>query len=295
MNNRSLVELILLASLWGGSFIFMRIGSPEFGPILFMALRTLVASLFLCPLMVVKKQTTALQGRWGKMFILGALNTAIPFALFGYAVLSLSAGITSVLNATTPMFAALVAYIWLKEKLSASSAIGLAIGFSGVYFLMSDKLTLDNHDALLPTLAVLGATLCYGIAASFTKKYFSDVKSLALAGGSQLTATIILMPFGLCFLPSEIPSNDAIGSVIVLGVLCTGIAYILFFKLINDVGPTKAISVTYLIPMFGLMWGYIFLNEQITSAIVFGCLMILLGVGLTTGVLSRERVKAIKK
>ena len=168
--NRSLIELVLLAAIWGASFLFMRIGAPEFGAILFMALRTLIASLFLYPLMMVKKQTHTLSGRWPKMMVLGAFNTAIPFALFGYAILSLSAGVTSVLNATTPMFGAIVAYIWLKDKLSPTGFVGLMLGFIGVYCLMSDKLAQNSATVLLPTLAVLGATLCYAIAANFTKK-----------------------------------------------------------------------------------------------------------------------------
>ncbi|WP_286261492.1 DMT family transporter [Thalassotalea atypica] len=289
MNQKSLIEMILLASLWGSSFLFMRIGSPELGPILFMALRTLTASVFLFPLMVLKKQTSSLTGQWGKMFVLGALNTAIPFALFGYAVLTLSAGVTSVLNATTPMCGAIVAYLWLKDKLSPGAIFGLLLGFAGVYFLVSDKLHANADAIVLPTLAVIGATLCYGIAANFTKHYFSHVKPLALAAGSQISASIILLPLSLFFLPNAMPSEAAIYSVVFLGIFCTGLAYILFFRLIADLGPTKAISVTYLIPVFGLLWGFIFLDEQITESIIIGCIMILSGVGLTTGVFSRWR------
>ncbi len=291
MSKSSLAELILLAALWGSSFLFMRIGSPEFGPILFMALRTVIASFLLYPLMHLKKQHHSLKGRWGKMFVLGTLNTAIPFAFFGYAILHLSAGITSVLNATTPMFGALVAYFWLKDKLSVSASLGLALGFAGVYFLMSDKLSTNANVVILPTFAVLGATLCYGLAANFTKRHFSGVKSLALAAGSQISASILLLPFGLLFLPTTMPSASAFYSVIILGVFCTGLAYIIYFRLIADLGPTKAISVTYLIPLFGLLWGYLFLDEQITSPIIIGCLMILSGVGLTTGLFTRQRLK----
>jgi drug/metabolite transporter (DMT)-like permease len=291
MDKQSLFELILLAALWGSSFLFMRVGSPEFGPILFMALRTVIASLCLYPLMLVKKQQHSLTGYWPKMLMLGALNTAIPFAFFGYAILHLSAGVTSVLNATTPMFGALVAYFWLKDKLSVSSSLGLVLGFVGVYFLVSDKLNSQATQIILPTLAVLGATLCYDIAANFTKRHFQGVKPLALAAGSQISASLMLLPFSLFFLPRTLPSADAIYSVIILGVLCTGLAYILFFRLITDLGPTKAISVTYLIPVFGLFWGYVFLDEQVTYSIIMGCLMILAGVGMTTGVLSRKRSK----
>ncbi|NMP33416.1 DMT family transporter [Thalassotalea sp. M1531] len=289
MPTKSIIELVTLAALWGASFLFMRIGSPEFGAILFMALRTLIASLFLTPMMIMKKQHGQLSGRWLKIFIMGSLNTAIPFVLFGYAVLYLSAGVTSVLNGTTPIFGAIVAFFWLKDRISLPAMIGLMLGFAGVYILMSGKISSGSENVLLPTLAVLGATFCYAIAANFTKLYLNDLKPLVLAAGSQISATILLLPIGLYYLPETLPSTDAILSVIALGIFCTGIAYILFFRLITDVGPTKAISVTYLIPMFGLLWGYLFLNEEINTSIIAGSCCILIGVGLTTGLFTRGR------
>ncbi|MFD2166461.1 DMT family transporter [Thalassotalea euphylliae] len=289
MSSKSFAELMLLAAIWGASFLFMRIGSPEFGPLLFMALRTLTAALFLTPFMVLKKQHSQLHGRWHQVFIMGAFNTAIPFALFAYAVLSLSAGVTSVLNATTPIFGAIVAFFWLKDKITPLAMIGLALGFIGVYVLMSDRLAADAQSTFLPALACLAATFCYAIAANYTKQYMSDIKPLALAAGSQISSAAMLLPLGLFFLPNTMPSGMAWLVVVVLGVLCTGLAYIIFFRLIADVGPTKAISVTYLIPVFGLMWGSIFLDEAITLTIIAGCGSILTGVGLTTGFIGRRR------
>ncbi|XQW86585.1 DMT family transporter [Thalassotalea piscium] len=289
MQTRPLLEFPLLASIWGGSFIFMKIAGPEFGPILFMALRTLVASLFLYPLLIWHKQTSALNGYWPKIFIVGSLNTAVPFVLFGWATLYLSAGMTSVLNATTPMFGAIVAFIWLKDKLSISAVIGLLIGFIGVYFLMLDKLMVNAEAVILPTLAVLLAALCYGISANYTKRYLSDIKPLALAAGSQISATLLLLPISLFFLPSAVPSTNAFAAVITLGIICTGVAYIIFFRLIAALGPAKTISVTYLIPAFGLFWGALFLDEVITTWMICGCLCVLTGVALTTGVIKFRR------
>ena len=282
------LELVLLAAIWGASFLFMRIGSPEFGPILFMALRTLIASLFLLPLVFIKKQQTNFSGNWQKIFIGSLFNTTVPFVLFGYATIQLSAGVTSILNATTPMFAAIVAFVWFKDKLNKSSILGLIVGFFGVYLLMFDKISATDNSIILPTVAVLLATLCYGIGANYTKHYLVNIKPLTLAAGSQITASVVLLPIALFFLPDHLPSIEAINAVILLGVLCTGIAYILFFRLIADLGPAKAVSVTYLIPAFGLFWGYLFLNEQITPWIIMGSCFILLGVGLTTGVIARS-------
>lgn len=286
---KPIIELPLLAAIWGASFIFMKIGTPEFGPFLFMAMRTLIASLFLIPFIYLHKQQGALKGYWPKLFIVGMLGTAIPFVLFGWATLTLTAGITSVLNATTPMFGAIVAFIWLKDKLSLSAMIGLLIGFIGVYFLMYDKLILAQKNVILPTLAVMLASLCYGISANYTKKYLTGIKPLALAGGSQVMATTILLPISIFFLPDQIPSLPAISSVLILGILCTAIAYIIFFRLIAHVGPTKTISVTYLIPAFGLFWGAVFLDEVITAWMIFGCALILTGVALTTGALKYKK------
>jgi drug/metabolite transporter (DMT)-like permease len=288
-------ELILLAAIWGASFMFMRVGSPEFGPILFTTLRTAIAAAFLFSCLVLYKETKALNGRWRQIFVVGALNTAIPFALFGYATLTLTAGTTSVLNATTPMFGAIVGYFWLKDKLPLSAAIGLIIGFIGVYFLVSENLHLSDittinsqENALLPTLAALLAAMCYGISANYTKKHFTGIKPLALAAGSQISATAMLIPVSLFFIPEQMPSSSAIGSVLLIGTICTGLAYILFFRLIAELGPAKAISVTYLIPAFGIMWGALFLNEKISITMLIGGVVILLGVALTTGIFKRK-------
>jgi len=290
---KPIIELPLLAAIWGASFIFMKIGSPEFGPILFMAMRTLVASLFLIPLLFINKKQSALSGRWHKIFIVGTLNTALPFVLFGWATLTLSAGNTSVLNGTTPMFGALVAYFWLKDKLSFSAAIGIFLGFLGVYLLMFDKIMIENSPVILPTLAVMLAALCYGISANYTKMYLSGISPLALAAGSQISATVLLLPLSLFFLPETLPSTNATLSVIALGIVCTGVAYILFFRLIDALGPTKAISVTYLIPVFGILWGVIFLNETITYWTILGAIVICLGVALTTGVIKFNKKSPI--
>jgi drug/metabolite transporter (DMT)-like permease len=294
-NYQSGIELVTLAALWGASFMFMRVGSPEFGPFLFTALRTGIAALFLYFCLIKYQQTNALAGRWRQIFVVGALNTAIPFALFGYATLTLTAGTTSVINATTPMFGAIVAYFWLKDKLTLSATIGLIIGFIGVYLLVSENLHFgdsagqnNSTNALVPTLAALLAAMCYGISANYTKKHFTGIKPLALAAGSQISATVILLPISLCFIPETMPSSAAIGSVLLIGTICTGVAYILFFRLIAQLGPAKAISVTYLIPAFGILWGALFLGEKISLTMLLGGVVILIGVALTTGVIKRR-------
>jgi len=277
------IELLALAAIWGASFLFMRVGSPELGPFLFTLLRTGIAALFLIACIKITKKRYQLNGYKFKIFCVGIMNTAIPFVLFSYATLTLTAGTTSVLNATVPMFGALVAYIWLKDKLSITASIGLLFGFLGVYLLMAEQVSV-NRDALLPALAAIGAAACYGIAASMTKKYLSGLSPLLLATGSQASATIALLPLGLMFIPTEMPSSEALLSVVAIGILCTGIAYIMFFRLIDAVGPAKTISVTYLIPFFGIFWGFVFLEEEITTKMITTSLITLFGVALTTGI-----------
>lgn len=289
MKTNPLFELIFLAALWGASFLFMRVASPELGPVLLMALRTLVASLILLPILFYKKQQMALSGKYKEIFIVAMFNTAIPFVLFGFATLSLSAGVTSVLNATTPMFGVLVAFLWLKEKTQLSNLLGLIVGFIGVYLLMADKTHDTTNEVLFPTMAVLLATCCYGISANYTKVKLSGIGSLALATGSQVAAALVLIPISFWFLPQNSVSQEAVISVTLLGVFCTGLAYILFFRLISALGPNKAITVTYLIPVFGILWGAIFLSEKISTSTIIGAGTILLGVGLSTGVLNPRK------
>lgn len=174
------------------------------------------------------------------------------------------------------MFGAIVAFVWLKDKLSLSATLGLLFGFLGVYLIVSENLQFSAVTGiqqvqtnvlvttLLPILAAMLAALCYGISVNYTKKYLSTIKPLALAAGSQISATVMLFPISLGFIPDTMPSSNAIWSVLLIGVICTGLAYILFFRLIAALGPAKAISVTYLIPAFGILWGALFLDEKIS-------------------------------
>lgn len=289
------IFLITLAAIWGGSFLFMKIGSPEFGPIAFMFLRTAIAFIVLFPLLTIKKSSHLLIKHWRRFLVVGFFNTALPFVLFAYAVLSLSAGMTSILNATTPMFGALIGFFWLKDKLTIRSIVGLIIGFSGVIILVLGRDVPVSFAAFSPVIAVLVATACYGLAANYTKQYFTGIDSTTMATGSQLAATIILAPLAALFIPDSMPSTNAWLAGLALGVVCTGLAYVLFFKLIANLGPTNAVSVTYLIPVFGVFWGALFLGEEITPTILIGGGVILLGVALATDVFSAIAKKAKNK
>jgi drug/metabolite transporter (DMT)-like permease len=289
MNLRQLLELVVLAALWGASFLFMRIGAPEMGPVGLIAIRTLVAGLFLLPFLFFYKGYRGMRRHVPAIALVGVIGSAMPFALIAYATLTVTAGYASILNATTPMFGALVAWIWLGDRLKPSGIIGLLIGFAGVFVLVWGRGEMPTLQLGTAVAAALTATLLYGLAATTTKRYLAEVHPLTLATLSQLFAAASLLPLALLAVPEQMPSAKAWWSVILLGIASTGIAYVIYFKLIGQVGPTKTLTVTYLIPAFGLFWGWLFLDEQIRLSMVAGCLLILLGVGLTTGVLVNGR------
>ncbi|MDI9653618.1 DMT family transporter, partial [Burkholderia cenocepacia] len=226
------------------------------------------------------------------LFVVGALNSGIPFCLFAFAELTLSAGVTSVINATTPLWGALVAYLWLKDKLSLPRALGLVIGFAGVLTLVWNQIANAHGDTgagatALAAAAALGATLLYGIAANYTKRKLSGVDPLVNAAGSMIGSTILLLPFAIATWPAAPVGVHAWGAVLALGVACTGIAYFIFFYLIAHIGPARAITVTFVIPVFGLLWGALFLGEHVSAVMIEGCAIVLVGTALATGVIKR--------
>ncbi|WP_280150977.1 DMT family transporter [Piscinibacter sp. XHJ-5] len=295
MKTSDVGELFALAALWGASFLFMRMGAVEFGPVALAAVRVIGATLFLLPLLRARGQLGELRVHWRPLLIVGVLNSALPFLCYSYAALSITAGLSSIFNAATPLFGAVIAWLWLNDRLTPSRIVGLAIGFAGVLWLAWDKASFKPGGSGWAIVACLAATLCYGISASYTKKKFTGVPPLAVATGSQLSATLVLLPLALLWWPAAMPSQTAWIAAGLLAVACTGVAYVLYFRLIAHVGPANAIAVTFLIPVFAVLWGWVFLDEGITPQMVIGCAVILAGTGLTTGVLklpSRAPVRA---
>ncbi|GEA08228.1 multidrug DMT transporter permease [Alteromonas sp. KUL42] len=285
---KDIISLLVLAGIWGGSFIFMRVAAPEFGIYVLVAIRTLLATAVLLPLLMLTGSIKEIKRHWLAIALVGLANTAVPFVLFNYSSLHLEAGVNAILNATAPMFGAIVAWIWLGDKLTKSAMVGLVIGFFGVAVISQQKVGTGDI-SFIPILTALFATLGYGIAASMMKKWLQGVKPLVVATGSQAMASVILAPFALATLPEVMPSMNAWLNAIALSIGGTGIAYILYFKLIADIGPSKAITVAYLVPLFGIVWGILFLQEHLTSQTILGGVLVLLGVALTTGVIKRKR------
>jgi drug/metabolite transporter (DMT)-like permease len=294
MKGSDLAELFGLAALWGGSFLFMRMGAAEFGPVALAAVRVIGAALCLLPLLHARGQMRVLRAHWRPIFIVGICNSALPFLCFSYAALSITAGLSSIFNAATPLFGAVIAWWWLKDRLTPSRIAGLAIGFVGVLWLAWDKASFKPGGSGWAVVACLAATFLYGLSASFTKKHLAGVAPLAVATGSQLSAALALALPALVWWPATTPSTSAWVAAGLLAVLCTAVAYVMFFRLIAHIGPANAIAVTFLIPLFAVLWGWLFLAEGLTPAMVFGCAAILLGTGLATGLL-RLPTRAIVK
>ena len=298
MTVRNSLELVLLAALWGASFLFMRIATPEFGAVALIEVRVLVASLFLLPIWFFRESAVTkitAQKHWRSIVMVGILNSAVPFVLFAYSTLHITGGFSSILNSTVPLWGALVAWIWLGKLLSRDAMIGITLGLLGVAVLLSDSLSLTQSQANLGILAALVASVLYGIAANYTAEKLRNVSALSIATFSQVAATIILLPFALLLMPQTTISLQAWMSVLVLGVFCTGLAYTLYFRLIAQIGSTKAITVTFLIPVFGTLWGALFIDEIITLEMVIGMLIILVGTAMVNGVLSFKSAAAQNK
>ena len=297
MNPIELAQLVFLAALWGGSFLFIRVGVTDFGVAPLMALRVGIGALFLLIVLFSRRPARealgTLRERAWPLFVVGILNSAAPFCLFAWAELTLSAGVTSVINATTPLWGAVVAYVWLKDRLSGMRVVGLAIGFAGVLALVWDQVVThagggaSSTSAALAALAALVAAALYGVAASYTKRHLTGVDPLTVAAGTMTGATLVLAPIALLTWPAAPISLHAWGAVLGLGVACTGVAYLLFFRLIAAVGPARAITVTFVIPIFGILWGALFLGERVSMGMVEACAAILVGTALATGFVKR--------
>ena len=275
-------RLVFLAAIWGSSFLFMRIAAPVLGPAVLIEYRVGFAALFLAAVGLVLKRRLELRRNWKHYLILGALNSAIPFLMFAYAARTLSASVLSVLNATAPMWGALIAAVWSRQSLSGTGALGLLLGTAGVSLLVGFDSVTSREGAGIAVAAGLAAALCYGIASAYARSV-RNVEPFANAHGSMWAATLLVIP-ALPFFPQPAEAGIGImGAALALGVMCTGVAYIFYFKLIEDVGTTSALTVTFLVPLFGILWGALFLHEAIGWHTIAGSTIVIMGTALVTG------------
>lgn len=282
MSTANLLRLILLAAIWGSSFLFMRIAAPVLGPALLIEYRVAFAALFLAIVAVFVKKNLDLRSNWKHYLILGLFNSALPFLMFAFAARTLSASVMSVINATAPMFAALIGALWMRQTVSKRVATGLVLGTIGVALLVGFDHVSTREGAGLAIAAAVFASFNYGVASVYTKAARS-VEPFANAHGSMWAATIWVLPAALLFPAPAAATTGTMAAALALGIMCTGVAYLLYFGLIRDVGMTSALTVTFLNPLFGILWGVLFLQETIGWHTIAGSAIVIGGTALVTG------------
>jgi len=268
-------RLLLLAAIWGASFLFNRIAAPTLGPVLTAELRTVIAGIALLAWFAIIGFDPEWRRWWRQYLVLGVLTSGLPFLCWAYAALSLTAGLMAVLNATSPMWGALLAALLLGERLSRRRAAGLLIGIVGVALV-----TRPTTDAELPYAAIaaaLAAAFCYGLSGAYITRWARGAPSRGMAVGTQLVAGVLLIPLIPLWPPAAAPTPLVAVSILALGLVCGAIAYLLYFRLIADLGATGALTVTYLIPVFGVLWGALFLGEALSASMLAGGALVILG------------------
>lgn len=280
MNIFSSLELLLLAAVWGASFLFTRIAVPVLGPVWLIELRVWLAGLTLLILLIRLNLLSEIRTYFIPLFIIGCINSAIPFLLFAFAALYLPAGFSSILNATAPLFGSLISWLWLREKLTWSQFLGLIVGFAGVTVLVGWTTIPITPSFIFSFLAGLLAAFMYAIAALYTKQNLVGVSPMTIATGSQLGAGIVLLPLTPFFVPKAPITPEVWAVVLALALFSTALAYIIYFHLISNIGTKNSLLVAYLIPLFAMFWGATVLNEPITASMIVGCTLILSGVAI---------------
>ena len=252
------------------------------GPTLLVEFRVGLAALFLASFSLFIRSSLNVRANWKHYLILGFFNAALPFLLFGFAAQTLSASLLSILNATSPIFGAILGALYARQPLTAKTILGLGLGVAGVTLLVGyDKIILQPG-AGSAIAAALSAAFCYGIATTYAK-HSKTVSFFCNAHGSMWAATILIAPAVLFFPANELPGNGVMASVMALGIVCSGIAFLLYFRLVADLGPASALTVTFLIPVFGILWGHLFLGEEVGWHTLAGTLIVISGTALVTG------------
>ncbi len=293
------VRLILLAAIWGASFLFMRIASPEFGAINTAFLRVLFGFLGLTVILFIMKSSYNFEGKFKSSLILGVINSGLPFFMYCLAARWLPAGYSAVLNATTPLMGALIGFAFFCEKLTARKWGGVVLGLVGIMIITTIGESQSTGETLAGVIACLVATGCYGVAGFLTRRWISNKGGLdpkIVAFGSQIGATLFLLPFFIWSTTTGPSINWLQGnvwaSVVAVGLICTAFAYILYFRLIADIGPLRSLTVTFLIPPFAVLWGYLALGETINEGFIIGAFIVCVSVWL---VVSPEKAPAVLK
>ena len=278
MEIRYWILLTFLGALWGSAFMFIKVATPEFGPIALVNTRLLIASLIFLPILLQKKYIHLLKPIWKQVLVLSIMNNAIPFTLFSYASFGADSNILAILNATTAFNTMIIAYLWIGESVSLKQLFGLILGFIGIFILVNPQ---NSDTTLIASLSALLAAFFYSYSTVYIQRQSVNANKMVLIGWSIVFSAVLMIPVSIFNLPETLPSASAIGSAFWLGAVSTGLGFLGYVRLIDKIGAVKTSTVAYFLPVFGIIWGSIFLDEKITSTIILGCLIVLIGIYLS--------------
>ena len=286
MSLKQLTALFALGALWGASYIFIRVAVTPIGPVMLMFLRAALTAAILLGYASLRRLPLDIRAHWRKFLVLGFFGSALPFTLIAWAELTVTGSMAAILMSTTPLFTAFVAAVGLGEPLTPHKLIGALLGIVGVSITVGGSPLDLNPEVIAATLALLAATLSYATGGVFAKRFFRGVDNLSMSTGQLLSAAIILAPFSALDLPVYEVSAVVALATLALVLLCTAFAYQLYYYLIISAGPLQALTVTLLIPVFGLIWGALLLDETISPGMISGLAIVLVSVGLVTGMIA---------
>ncbi len=273
MEFRYWILLTFLGALWGSAFMFIKVATPEFGPIALVNARLIIASFIFLPILLRSKYIHLLKPIWRQVLVLAILNNAIPFTLFSYASFGADSNILAILNATTAFNTMIIAYIWIGENVSLKQLFGLLLGFIGIFILVNPQ---NSETTLISSMSALLASFFYSYSTVYIQRQSVNANKMVLIGWSIIFSAVIMLPVTIFYLPDSIPSISAIGSAIWLGAISTGLGFLGYVRLIDKIGAVKTSTVAYFLPVFGIIWGAIFLDEIISSTIINGFLIVLI-------------------
>lgn len=291
---RDVIELLLLSVLWGGAYLFTRAAVPDFGPAPLVAMRLGIAALILLPILAWRGGLPQLWAMPSTLLMVGVPFTALPFMLMTWGALHITAGVSAVLNASAPMFAALLAHFVMKERLGRWRVAGLVLGFIGVLWLMSGgPLALRSGNGALAVAAVLGTALLWSLGATYTRKRLAGVDAMVTTVGSLTAASLVLAPLAWASWPEQPPTARAWAEMAFLGVFSSGLGMWMYFRLLRRIGALRSMSVTFLSPLVAMVSGALYLGEALTWQMVGGCAVVLLGTAMSLGLIGDAAQKGV--
>ena len=274
MELKDWILLTALAAIWGSAFMFIKISAVDFGPILLVTLRLLIAGLVFMPFLLSKKKRSLFRAYLPAILIIAIVSNAIPFTMFAYASLGATSNMLGILNGTTAFLTTIIAYFWLKEAVTSKQIIGLLLGFVGVLILVNPS---NGSTTLIASMCAMIGSLCYAFNAAYLQKYHSNSDKIVLIGWSMLFGGFFMIPLASFNLPNSMPDTNSILALFWLAVISTGLGYLAYVRLIDRIGAVKTVTLTYLLPVFSIIWGAIFLKEQITFFILGGFIFVMMG------------------